>query len=76
MVGIRRNQPSKMTLGGYDMHQYAVPGQNLTFHSINPESYYWMVKLSGVTLSNSNLKIGQNVMIIVDSGTSYITMNL
>ena len=26
MVGIGRGQPSKMTLGGYDMNQYAIPG--------------------------------------------------
>ena len=34
MVGIGRDQPSKMTLGGYDLKQYAIPGQNLTFHEI------------------------------------------
>ena len=26
MVGIGRDQPSKMTLGGYDLKQYAIPG--------------------------------------------------
>ena len=32
MVGLGRDQPSKMTLGGYDLNQYAIPGQSLTFH--------------------------------------------
>jgi hypothetical protein len=69
-----------MTLGGYDMNQYAIPGQNLTFHQINSESPYWMVTLSCVTLESVNIDIskspvlGNNVDIIIDSGTSYITM--
>jgi hypothetical protein len=76
MVGIGRNQPSKMTLGGYDMKEFAVPGQNLKFHKIVPDSFYWMVSLQRVTLSNSSLTLGQNRNIIVDSGTSYLTMSI
>jgi hypothetical protein len=64
-----------MTLGGYDMNQFAVPGQNSKFHNIVPDSYYWKVNLQSVTLSNSNLTLAQDRNIIVDSGTSYLTMN-
>ena len=76
MVGIGRNQPSKMTLGGYDLEEFAVPGQNLTFHKIAPDSFYWKVKLTKVTTSFKNLTLGQNKNIIVDTGTSYLTMNI
>ena len=75
MVGIGGGQPSKMTLGGYDLNQYAIPGQNLTFHKIQQESLYWMVTLQCVTLDkDSNESLGNDVNIIIDSGTSFITM--
>jgi len=65
-----------MTLGGYDMEEFAVPGQNSKFHNIVPDSYYWKLTLQSVTLSNSVLTLAKERNIIVDSGTSYLTMNI
>ena len=77
-IDLKDNQ-SKMTLGGFDLELYSLPGQELQYHDIIPKTGHWMVTqdyMSTTQGGNNDFKIGVKANTIVDSGTSYILMPL
>jgi len=44
------NSKSKISLGGYDLESYAVPGAQVNFHSIDEDEGKWMLAVNSVEL--------------------------
>merc|ERR1740117_1954311 len=76
------NDQSKMTLGGYDVERFAMPGHKMDFHNLWEKkgmiSGHWLIKQEGMTMHNSTTSrvFGANTPTIIDSGTSFILMPL
>lgn len=73
-----KDNKSKMTLGGYDLEQYSLPGQEMQYHDIIPNTGHWMITQDymSTTMEGTDFKRGVMGKTIVDSGTSYILMPL
>ena len=69
---------SVMSLGGYDLDTYALPGAQVQWHNCAEESYHWQLNLNNMTLVNDTSEnafvIGQDQKVIVDSGTSFLLL--
>lgn len=69
---------SKMTIGGYDLENLAMPGAALKFHQVPKNFTSWDIKLDSMTIrgqeDNKNLTVGQGANVTIDSGTSYIVL--
>lgn len=45
---------SVMSLGGYDLETYALPGASISWHDCDPESYHWQLNLDSMSLTHRN----------------------
>lgn len=63
-------EPSKITIGGYDTEKYAK--ENITWHSL-ANDLYWTLNIEKVHLGGEELNI-PTTEVIIDSGTSYLVM--
>jgi pyruvate-formate lyase len=64
-------QQSILTIGGYDINTHA-PNMTVSWNSLI-DTDYWSVRLSKVSLGNTNIALSTNKAII-DSGTSYVVV--
>jgi hypothetical protein len=48
-----QNETSKMTLGGYDIENYAARNASLEFHNISNSSFHWEIQLDMMGLVHS-----------------------
>lgn len=63
-------EPSKITIGGYDVEKYAK--ENITWHNLTNKRY-WTIDMDSVKIGEEDLILTTH-KVIVDSGTSYLLM--
>ena len=44
------DETSVMSLGGYDLDRFALPGESISWHDCDPESYHWQLTLDSMTV--------------------------
>lgn len=67
----RVNSDSIVTIGGYDLDQFAT--SELTWHSLVPYSRHWDINLTGITFGDQELT-NTPASITVDSGSSLMVV--
>jgi len=61
------DEPSVITIGGYDAEKYAT--EDLKWHDLI-NKFWWTLKLDGVKLGGEDLPI-RTSQVIIDTGTSF-----